>query len=58
MDVISIQGDLSRYRLVLASALFLINDELADNPKEFVKKGGDINCYLPFGSKELEQYPT
>ncbi|MFQ5834488.1 MAG: beta-galactosidase [bacterium] len=51
VDVISIQGNLSKYRLVLAPALFLINDELVDNLKEFVKKGGILIVTFRSGIK-------
>ena len=51
VDVISIQGDLSKYRLLIAPALFLINNELVDNLKEFVKKGGILMVTFRSGIK-------
>jgi len=51
VDVVSIQTDISKYKLVLAPALFLINDELVDNLKEFVKKGGTLIITFRSGIK-------
>jgi len=39
------------YKLVIAPALFLINDELVENLKEFVKKGGTLIVTFRSGVK-------
>ena len=51
VDVVSIRADLSKYKLVIAPALFLINDELVENLKEFVKKGGTLIITFRSGVK-------
>jgi len=51
VDVISIQGDFSKYKLLIAPALFLINNDLLDNLKEFVEKGGILIVTFRSGIK-------
>ncbi len=41
IDVISAhEKDISAYKLIIAPNLFLLNEDIADNLKEYVKKGG------------------
>jgi len=51
VDVISIRGKLSKYKLVIAPALFLVNNELVDNLKDFVREGGMLIVTFRSGVK-------
>lgn len=51
VDAVSIQADFSKYKLLIAPALFLINDELVSSLKEFVKKGGTLIVTFRSGIK-------
>lgn len=51
VDAVSIQTDFSKYKLLIAPALFLINDELVSSLKEFVEKGGILIITFRSGIK-------
>jgi len=51
VDVISFKEDFSKYKLVIAPSLFLINDELADKLKSFVREGGVLIVTFRSGVK-------
>jgi len=51
VDVVSTKEDLSKYKLVIAPSLFLISDEIAENLKNFVRKGGVLITTFRSGVK-------
>jgi beta-galactosidase len=52
VDVVSPAADLSRYRLVLAPALYVLDQATADNLRRYVKNGGTLLTTARSGVKD------
>lgn len=52
VDVVAPQADLSAYKLVIAPALHLVTDEIADNLKQYVQAGGTLVVSQRTGVKD------
>jgi beta-galactosidase len=52
VDIVSPNADLSRYRLVIAPAIYILPQETADNLRQFVKNGGLLITTARTGVKD------
>jgi len=53
VDLVPPEADLGRYQLVLAPALYLVDDEMAEKLKRFVSDGGHLLLTARSGVKDL-----